>query len=195
MKINAVLNRELPEVNDEFAKTISPKFETMYALREAIAKEIKANTDRRSEEGLVGRLRTLTIEANEFPIPPQLIDLATHRMKERFKENGEISEEIVEKYLRPIAGEEAKWELLAEQIAKQLDKLPSEEEIEREIQVYARMNKIPVAELKERFEDPVRRRSIRIELCQQTVLQAIREKAAVEEKPIAFSEFGKLKEV
>ncbi len=197
VKVERVLTRELPEVTDEYAQMFTSKFKTVADLRDALKSELQANADRRAEEGLLIRLRDSVIAGNTLDLPPALVSYAEEKIKERLSEGRdiEIPPEFIEKIVKPAAENEAKWELLAERIAQQLSIEPTDEEIEHEIQVYAKTNKVPVAEIREKFEDPVRRRSIKIEIAQQKTLKAIRDKAVVEDKPIVFAEFGKLKEV
>ncbi len=194
VKIDKVVDEIIPELDDEFAKQFG-RFQNLQELRDAIRDELKENATHRSEEGLLVRLRDAVIASNDIEVPEPLVTLVAQRMQQELEERSPVSEELVEKILKPAAKQSAKWELIAERITQQLSIIPTDEEIEREIQMFARKNRVPVADVKERFEDPVRRRSLKIGIAEQKALTAIREKAQVEEKPIGFAEFGKLQEV
>ncbi len=73
--LQALNKRELPEVNDEFAKELGrPGCETIEALKQEIEKEILRQEEKRIEHELREKLLDQLIAANEFPLPPTLLE-------------------------------------------------------------------------------------------------------------------------
>lgn len=86
VKINEVKSKELPELNDEFAKEIDPEVEGLDALRtkmkETLAAEKKANADAQLRDELVQK----AAENATIDIPQAMVDSETDRMMSDFEQ-------------------------------------------------------------------------------------------------------------
>ncbi|MDN3449148.1 trigger factor [Planococcus sp. APC 3906] len=86
VKINEVKSKELPELNDEFAKEIDPEVEGLDALRakmkETLAAEKKANADAQLRDELVQK----AAENATIDIPEAMVVSETDRMMSDFEQ-------------------------------------------------------------------------------------------------------------
>ncbi len=116
-----------PEVNDDFAKTVG--FETLEALREAVAGGIAQEYEGIAREKLKKQIMDALDDAHDFELPPSLVDnefegifeQVTHKMGDEgknFGEDGEESEEEARQKYKKIAERRVRLGLILSQIAE-----------------------------------------------------------------------------
>lgn len=99
IKIKAVLEAEMPEVDDEFAKALGVKDETAEGLRN----EIKINLERERDQAILSRVKMQVLKGlekdNQFDLPKALVDQEIEKMQDQLKQQGvqDLSEEEFEK--------------------------------------------------------------------------------------------------
>ena len=71
--MKAVRRKELPELNDEFAKDLGD-FQTLEELKEAIRKNILREREHRAQEDAKHQLLDKLVDAHDFPVPEAYID-------------------------------------------------------------------------------------------------------------------------
>jgi trigger factor len=128
-----IKERQLPELNDEFAKSIG--YDNLSSMREQISADLKAEAERKSHLELTQKALDAVIEISEVDYPPILEDEEINRLltdeAQRFgyREVGDFlkktskAEEELRQELRPIAKQRVIHSLV-------LDKLAEEEKIE-----------------------------------------------------------------
>lgn len=154
IKIDSVQKMELPEVNDEWAKTLG-KFETLEALKEDIKKGIKQEKEiaekQRQREQAIHKI----LEKVKFEIPSILIEREVEIMVENIKSrvkselNMEYEEYLnqikktegeIKKEFEKIAGEKVRGFMVLHQIEKdekiQVDEKEINDKIEEIINQY-----------------------------------------------------------
>ena len=72
-KINSIKHKELPELNDEFAKKVS-KFETLADFKADIKKNMEANAERRAVERQQQAVIEKAVENMTVDVPPIMIE-------------------------------------------------------------------------------------------------------------------------
>jgi trigger factor len=71
--VKAVRRKELPELNDEFAKDLGD-FQTLEELRDAIRKTILREREYRAQEDAKHQLLDKLVDAHDFPVPEAYVD-------------------------------------------------------------------------------------------------------------------------
>ena len=71
--IKAVRRKELPELNDEFAKDLGD-FQTLDELKDAVRKNILGERERRAKEAAKHELLDRLVEGHDFPVPDAYVD-------------------------------------------------------------------------------------------------------------------------
>jgi len=156
VKVNAIKQKSLPELNDEFAKEIgefSTLEEVRHRIREGMENERRQTAEREAKDKLLAEL----IRRNEFEIPEALvehqIDIRLERGLRALAAQGMSSEHMKKMDLarlragqRDQAVQEVKAALLLEKIAEEEKIEVGDEEINREIEALAKQtNQAPDA--------------------------------------------------
>ncbi len=162
VKLVALKRRELPALDDEFAKDVS-SFETLAELRTDLERRVgegRAADQKRLERGAVVEA---LLAANPFPIPSHLVESQVRarigRMLQQFG-NARISREglgeLVERWaaeLRPQVENEIKLALLAPVIAKAEAIEVSDAEVDEQLTRIAEANGQKVSELRREYRE------------------------------------------
>lgn len=148
--IHEIKVKELPELDDEFAKDVS-EFDTLEeykaSIREKLEKEFKDKEEIENENNLIEKV----IESCELDIPEAMIDSQLenelgefdYRMRmqglnlEQYLQITGSTEENLKDQLRPMAAKRVKGDLVLEAIAKAENIEVSEEDIDKELEKMA----------------------------------------------------------
>lgn len=118
MQVKAVETHILPELNDDFAKQVDPKFETIDALkansREDIQKQLDYDVLRAHDQSLANKL----VEETKLDVPQVMIDDYLGKLVERVRQ--ERGADVNEEEVREQNRERAVWELSWYLIRKKL---------------------------------------------------------------------------
>jgi trigger factor len=74
VKVNAIKKKSLPEVNDDFAKELSPEFETVEHLQKAIRENLEAQLQHAAEHEGKEKLIDQLIATHDFPVPASMVE-------------------------------------------------------------------------------------------------------------------------
>ena len=85
--VQAVKSMKLPELNDEFAKSIGGNFSTMEDVRKGIRAEIEQNRTQEYDEKYVSTLVDTIISQATIKYPPQLVKDESDHILEHFQED------------------------------------------------------------------------------------------------------------
>ena len=118
MQVKAVETHVLPELNDDFAKQVDPKFETLDALkdssREDIQKQLDYDVQRAQDQNLANKL----VEETKLEVPEVMIEDYLGKLVERVRQ--ERGADVNEEEVREQNKERAIWELSWYLIRKKL---------------------------------------------------------------------------
>jgi len=151
VKVQAIKQKSLPELNDGFAKQLG-EFQTVddvrKAIRENIESERKHEAEHAAKEKLVGEL----IQRNDFEVPDSLIeqqiDIRLERGLRALAAQGLTAEQMKKMDLNRLrAGQreqaihDVKAALLLERVAEEENVQVSDEELNQELEALARQSK------------------------------------------------------
>jgi trigger factor len=151
VKVQAIKQKSLPELNDEFAKTLG-EFQTMDDVRKTIREQMEAERTHEAkhaaQEKLVGEL----IQRNDFEVPDSLIeqqvDIRLERGLRALAAQGLTAEQMKKMDLNRLrAGQreqaihDVKAALLLERVGEEENVQVSEEELNHELDALARQSK------------------------------------------------------
>ena len=81
-QVTAVRRKELPEVDDDWAKSLGNEFDSLETLRAKIREDLQARSASESEQRLRSELMTKLLEAHKFEVPQTLVDQqASYRLQ------------------------------------------------------------------------------------------------------------------
>jgi trigger factor len=156
VKVNAVKQKNLPELNDDFAKELG-EFQNLDDVRKRLREGMEQDRRHESEREAKDKLLTELIRRNDFEVPEALverqIDVRLDRGLRALASQGMSSEHMKKlDFARLRAGQreqavqEVKASLLLEKIAENEKIQVGDEEIDKEIEALARQtNQAPDA--------------------------------------------------
>jgi trigger factor len=151
VKVKAIKQKTLPEVNDQFAKELG-EFADLGALRKRIREDMEAEKKHTAEREAKDKLVAELVKRNDFEVPEALvenqIDLRLERGLRALAARGMKSEEMKKMDLHRLRGgqreqavQEVKAALLLEKIAEEEKIEVSDAEIDREVEALAEQSK------------------------------------------------------
>ncbi len=151
VKVQAIKQKSLPELNDEFAKTLG-EFQTMDDVRKAIRGQIESERKHEAEHAAKEKLVGELIQRNDFEVPDSLIeqqvDIRLERGLRALAAQGLTAEQMKKMDLnrlrvgqRDQAIHDVKAALLLERVAEEENVQVSDEELNQELEALARQSK------------------------------------------------------
>lgn len=172
--VSEIKEKKLPELNDEFAKSIGDGFETLGALRERIASNLRLMAEdearRRHEEKVIDAV----VELSKVESPPLLVERDIDRLiaeqemelresrislKDYLRSRRKTEEELKEE-LRPIATKRVTQSLVLAKVVEAEGIEVTDEEIDSEVEALAQGAGEQGEELRKFFNSPAARRSL-----------------------------------
>jgi trigger factor len=147
LKVGAIKRKNLPELNDQFAKELGD-FASLDEVRRRLRENIEAERRRHAERAAKDRLIEELIKRNDFELPEALVerqvDLRLERGRRALMAQGVKAEDLKKIDLnrlraaeRERARQEVKGSLLLDKIAEEENIQVDEEEINREVEALA----------------------------------------------------------
>lgn len=196
-KLEKIKTREMPEANDEFAKSVSP-FETIEELRKELRERLEGGVERKVREQVAIKIidRLMPQVGNDV-VPKSLHTYRTRVEYNRRLQQLEQSGLTLERLLADRNIDQQQWvmelsvmgmlesrvEILLESIAKKESLHPSDDEIEELLQVEAANRGITVPQLRASIEKDGSQDLIRYALLRAKVMDFLFDSAKVEFVP------------
>jgi trigger factor len=191
VSVKEVKKRRVPELNDEFAKTVGD-VESLSALREKIREQIQQRKTREQEAGLKRAVLDKLAAAHEVDLPETLVDLETASILQELAETvraagGRVrglpgTPEELRAKAQEMARRRVKESLLLEAVARQEGMTVADEELEQEIQAMA--SAYPAAsraDFRRVLDDPDRRADLAARLLARKALEFLFQQATITE--------------
>ena len=146
VKVNEVKVKEVPAVDDEFAKDVS-EFDTLKELKADIKKKMTAERTEAAQRAFEDVLMAKVAEGVEAEIPHEMVELQAERMMEQFKQQLAAQGIPFDQYLKMTgtteadfrkqsdgpAAEQVKMDLAVEAIIKAEGLEATDEDVENEL--------------------------------------------------------------
>jgi len=159
--VKAVRRKELPELNDEFARDLGD-YQNLEELREAIRKAIAGEHQYSAVQEAKGKLVDALVDGHEFPVPEAYIERQIKAQVEGYlreiagrgvdPNTLKLDWEKIKETQRDKATRDVKASLLLEKVADTESIHTTNEEVDREIQRFARQEREPAAAVRMKFE-------------------------------------------
>ncbi len=159
--VKGIRRKELPEVNDEFAKDLGD-YQSLEELKETIRKTIFSERQYEGQQEAKNKLVESLVDLHNFPVPEAYVDrqiqtraeqlLGTMESQGADIKNMKLDWQKIKESLREKAVREVKASLLLGKIAERESIAPTQAEVDREVERIARQNREPLAAVKFRME-------------------------------------------
>lgn len=147
VEMNSVQKRELPELNDEFAKGLGGRFKDFNDLKNKISENLKLEAEEKEKQRQEMEIMTKIAEQTKMDMPDLLVDVETNKMLgelkdsvlsqggdfDKYLESLKKTEDDLRKEFKERAEKRAKFGLILRHIAKVENIAATEKEIEEEI--------------------------------------------------------------
>ena len=158
IKVTAVRVKELPQADDEWARSLGDEFDSVETLRTRMREDLEARASQEAEHGVRSQLMDKLLEAHEFEVPASLVEHQTSFRLESVVRNmmsrgvdprhQEINWEGAREELKDQAQADVRSQMLLERIAEEENIDVSKEEIDAEIEAIAVSSKQPVEQVR-----------------------------------------------
>ena len=159
--VTAVRRKELPELNDDFAKDLGD-YQTLDELKDSIRKSILHEREHRAQDDTKHHLIEQLVDANAFPVPDVYIDrqientlntqlrqLASQGIDPRTLK---IDWQKIRESQKARAERDVRASLILDKIADRESIGATQEEVDREVQKHARQSREPVAAVRAKLQ-------------------------------------------
>lgn len=128
LTIKKIEERVLPDLNDEFARTLN--FETAEAFRSRVRQEVEEREQQRQEDEVREALAKIVLERIVFSVPQVLVN---DEYQEMLKKNNLVDSETNKERLWPIAEQRVRFNLILDKIIEQEQIKTEDAELEKTI--------------------------------------------------------------
>lgn len=163
VKIHEIKAKELPELDDEFAKDVDEEVETLAELTEKTKKRLEEAKENEADAKLREELVLKAAENAEADIPQAMIDTELDRMMKEFEQRLQMQgmnlelyfqfsgqdENALKEQMKEDAEKRVKSNLTLEAIAKAENLQVTDEEVEEELSKMAEAYNMPVENIKQ----------------------------------------------
>ena len=187
--VEAVKKRQLPELDDEFAKDLGD-FETLEALRDRVRSDLQAQRDQAADATLRRTVMDSLIELTDFEIPPGVVERQLQHQISSFQREYEnqVPPDVLQSQLarmaedgREAAARRVREAFLLEAVAKAQDLDATDEDVDARLEEMAAGRGMSPSELRKIAHEQGWDEAIRSELVDQKALAWLAESAEVEE--------------
>lgn len=135
VKVTEIKQKKLPELNDEFARQISPDFKNLGSLREKVATDLRLSAEEKAKIDYEERVIEAVVDLTQLEFPPILVEREIDRLlnESRRLPMNKTEEELREE-LRPLATKRVTRSLVLTKIAEEEKIEVSDAEIEAEME-------------------------------------------------------------
>ena len=201
VKVNEVKVKEVPAVDDEFAKDVS-EFDTLKELKADIKKKMTAERTEAAQRAFEDVLMAKVAEGVEAEIPQEMVELQAEKMMEQFKQQLASQGIPFDQYLKMTgtteadfrqqaqgpAAEQVKMDLAVEAIIKAEGLEATDEDVESEMKSVAEKYGMDLETVKKYLrpedvkEQVIREKAVKIVADSAKAVAPAEEKAELEEK-------------
>lgn len=149
--VTQIKQRDVPELDDEFAQDVSDEFETLADLRKDVRHRLEKNVENRLRVMKIDALLNAILETSTIPVPESMIRMELESswkgMAEQYRMNpeqleqimamqGKTRDELFEEW-KPAATERIRRNLLVQKLIESRNVEVSDEEVETRIRAEA----------------------------------------------------------
>ena len=188
-EVTAVRRRELPEVDDEWAKSVGEQFESLAALKATIREDLETRAKAESEDRVRGELLRKLVSLHQFEVPQSFVERQTNYRFESILRDmmsrgidprtQQVNWEGAREEMKAQAQEDVRATMLMDRIAEAENITVSDEEVEQEIEAMAQMARQPKEQMRAALTKNGGERSIAQRLRNRKALDLLVENARI----------------
>jgi trigger factor len=183
--VKEIKEKDMPELNDEFAAGLGGSFKTVAELRKHVEEDLVREEDKRFEHNAQEQIIDSLIKKNNFQVPDAMVhNYLASVLEEDRKRRPEVPNEEervkeIQEHFHDAAVRTIKKYFIMEAIKKQESIELSREEVDARIQEMVDQQSQQADEIQAYFRNPEHRRSLESEMLDRKVLTFLRESADI----------------
>jgi len=185
--VKDIKERVLADLDDEFAKDAGDAFKTLDDLKASIKERLVKQREERAEGAVTDKIMQRLLDAHEFEVPKRLVAFEIEQMikqtEQQFEKGGMsleaagLTREKLAEQNAEMAGKRVRGDFILKKIAEVEEIKVEEEDMERGLKRIGDMYNMPVAKVKEFFQNRDDLLPLMNELLNEKILAFLREKA------------------
>jgi trigger factor len=183
VRVEAVQERELPELDDAFAAQVNAEFKTADDLREAVVKRLRSNKEEQRRDARQKALLDQLRDRHPIDLPQGVVRREVEQMVQDYAENlarrgvdvenAGIDWNRVADDMAPMAEKRVHSRLLLDAIADDRQIVVSEEEFERTLAMLARAQGVSTPVLRRKLDEDGRLTNLRGQLRREKTIRTL----------------------
>ena len=182
--VNRVERENLPELNDDFLKTVNPDLNSVDSLRKDVEKKIIENFKERSQTAYERELSDKAIDFVNPAFAPSMVENYLENLVEDVKKqnNGEpLDEAKVKEQYQSVAERNVKWYLIRKEIINSQEMKVEKDDVEEEILRLIQRTPKSEKEIKRFYKKPSNKKRIEDDLMEKKILNYLEQFTQVKE--------------
>ena len=182
--VDRVERENLPELNDDFIKTVNPDLNSVDSLRKDVEKKIIENFKERSQTAYERELSDKAIDFVNPAFAPSMVENYLENLVEDVKKqnNGEpIDESKVKEQYKSVAERNVKWYAIRKELINSQEMKVEKEEVEEEISRLIQRTPKSEKEIKRFYKKPSNKKRIEDDLMEKKILNYLEQFTQVKE--------------
>jgi len=187
VRVTEIKQERLPELNDELAREINPKFKTLDSLREQVSADLRLGAERKAKVDFEDRVIEAVVDIAQVEFPPILVETEIDRLINQQLQRWQVGRGGLEEYLsrinktepelreelHPVATKRVTGSLVLDKIAEEAKIEVSDSEIGTEIKRLTKGDAEKDDELQKYLNTPQSRESIKQMLITRKTIQRL----------------------
>ena len=182
--VDRVERENLPELNDDFLKTVNPDLNSVDSLRKDVEKKIIENFKERSQTAYERELSDKAIDFINPVFAPSMVENYLENLVEDVKKqnNGEpLDEAKVKEQYKSVAERNVKWYSIRKEIINSQEMKVEKEDVEEEILRLIQQAPKSEKEIKRFYKKPSNKKRIEDDLMEKKILNYLEQFTQVKE--------------
>ena len=182
--VDRVERENLPELNDDFIKTVNPDLNSVDSLRKDVEKKIIENFKERSQTAYERELSDKAIDFVNPAFAPSMVENYLENLVEDVKKqnNGEpLDESKVKEQYKSVAERNVKWYSIRKELINSQEMKVEKEDVEEEISRLIQRTPKSEKEIKRFYKKPSNKKRIEDDLMEKKILNYLEQFTQVKE--------------
>ncbi|MEW6612498.1 MAG: trigger factor [Pseudomonadota bacterium] len=190
IKVQAVMEPRLPEVNDEFAKSLGVEEGGVDALRQEVRENLAFEAERASRARMKSQVLDMLADANPIDVPRKLLDAEMQRLRETLGSQGQQQEPSAEAdgKLEELARRRVILGLVISELVRRNDLQPDRDAVRQELERIASQYQNPDQVVAWYLGNPERLGEIEAMVLENKVVDWVLARAKVKEEAVTFNQ-------
>ena len=184
LKVDRVERENLPELNNDFLKTVNPELDSVDSLRKDVESKIIENFRERSQTAYERELFDRVIDFINPSFAPSMVENYLQNIIEDVKKqnNGEpLDENKVKEQYKPVAERNVKWYAIRKEIIKSQSIVVEKKDVENEILRLIKRTPKSEKEITRFYKKPSNRKRVEDDLIEKKIISYLEQFANIKD--------------